>query len=165
MALQSSSRLCRDNDRVPWHTTVSPAGRPWRSWCISPSTPASPVRSTASAPRGPPSPRSMCAPRAERPREERGLAVGQLDGKVAIVTGGTSGMGERMAEVFVAEDARVPGIGRLDAEGRALAARYSACTAPTSPGRPAPRQWSSPRYRGSGAPTAWSTTREAAGPW
>ena len=32
--------------------------------------------------------------------------AGRLDGKVAIVTGGTSGIGARTVEVFVAEGAR-----------------------------------------------------------
>ena len=32
--------------------------------------------------------------------------MGKLDGKVAIVTGATSGIGERIAGVFVAEGAR-----------------------------------------------------------
>jgi len=49
--------------------------------------------------------------------------MGLLDGKVAIVTGATSGIGRRTAEVFVEEGASVVFTGRRRAEGQSLAAR------------------------------------------
>ena len=52
----------------------------------------------------------------------------RLDGKVCIITGATSGIGRRTAEVFVSEGARVVIAGRREAEGQAVAAELgSAC--------------------------------------
>jgi NAD(P)-dependent dehydrogenase (short-subunit alcohol dehydrogenase family) len=49
-----------------------------------------------------------------------------IDGKVAIITGATSGIGARTAELFVQEGGSVVFTGRREAEGKALAAKLGA---------------------------------------
>jgi NAD(P)-dependent dehydrogenase (short-subunit alcohol dehydrogenase family) len=46
--------------------------------------------------------------------------MGALDGKIAVVTGGTSGIGEGVARAFVQEGAKVVIAARREEEGRAL---------------------------------------------
>ncbi len=48
--------------------------------------------------------------------------MGKLDGKITIITGATSGIGRRTAEIFVAEGARVVATGRREELGRSLEA-------------------------------------------
>src|SRR6202163_194715 len=47
--------------------------------------------------------------------------MGRLDGKVAVITGATSGIGLHSAEVFVAKGAKIVIAGRRAPEGEALA--------------------------------------------
>ena len=47
--------------------------------------------------------------------------MGALDGKVAVIAGGTSGIGARAAELFVQQGARIVIAGRRRERGKELA--------------------------------------------
>ena len=64
--------------------------------------------------------------RARRHHGAMAQGKGRLAGKVAIVTGGTSGMGEATVDMYVAEGARVMIAGRREDAGNAIAERLGA---------------------------------------
>jgi 3-hydroxybutyrate dehydrogenase len=57
---------------------------------------------------------------------------GQLDSRVALVTGGTPGLGRAIAEAFLREGARVMVNGRSEEKGRQALASPAACSRSTA---------------------------------
>ena len=86
----------------------------------------------------------------------------RLDGKVALITGGGSGMGKVASELFASEGAEVVLTDVNDEAGEATAAAIggrgrSTCT-PTSRRRPTPRRWCDAAVDGSAGSTCSTTT-------
>ena len=94
--------------------------------------------------------------------------TGRMAGKVAIVTGGNSGMGAGTVELFVAEGARVVIAARGEEAGQALADRLgenAVSSAPMFRWRPMCKRWSTPPWRAGGGWTCCSATPASGKAW
>ena len=92
--------------------------------------------------------------------------MGKLDGKVALISGGSRGQGEAQARLFAREGASVVLADVLDAEGELVAASINdtpaataSITTSTSPSRANGRPRLTPPSSSTDASISWSTMR------